>query len=169
MRVAANDYAKKVADLKKRNTVKATSKHDYYGYLAHQAVENKLEQNNLEFESKQEVGGPDAYDILFTGDKIDVKATHRDHYDIDTWWEYQNFLVFKHQVDREVLQQKDSIIFCVVDDPSSLVYIFGNISVDDFLSKSHIVGPHNTKHLKWDNYQISAKKLTPLWEFLLRA
>ena len=168
MRRAAEDYSKAVARLDKKHTLQAVSgmKHDYYGHLAEQAVQQLLESKNIPFESGELIGGPDDYDFEIYDKKVDVKATHRNNYDIDKWWNYQNFLVFQHQIDRGILEKKDSLIFCVIDDPRSKVYVFGGIYVNEFMKKARYAGPSTNPNLKWDNMQISVLALTPFWRFI---
>lgn len=170
MRAGANEYASATAKLNTSRRVRSISKHDYYGNIGHRAVELLFDGRNLQYSSDASPRKtPDDYDILFAGDRIDVKSTHRNNYDIDKWWKYQKFLVFEHQVNRGILQKKDSIVFCVVDDKESTTYIFGAILVTDFIKKAKKVGPDTNPNLKWENREISIYHLKPFWKFMLRA
>lgn len=169
MRAEGKKFASAISSINNKHTLDAYNKRDYIGSLGHQAVENIMHSKNLYFESNTGVQiGPDKYDILFSGDKIDVKSSHKNNYDIEKWWKYQNFLVLEHQIKRGVLQQKDSLVFCIVDGPRDSVHIFGGIQVNEFLRKAQKVGPKTHPHLKWDNRQIKVHQLKPFWEFIYR-
>lgn len=146
---------------------KGGNRHDYIGSLGHQAVEEALKQYGVDFESVRGKLKPDNCDIEIVTDngsiKIDIKAVERPfkpHY-INT----TQFLVFQHQIDRGIIQKKDWLIFVLID--GDYAYIFGCISVSDFLLKGKHVGADTTDgRIKYDNWGINAYNLVPLGDFL---
>lgn len=167
-RVNAEQYAIELAQQDRDYRVKPMKghSHDYYGYLAQSAVDGVLEDKGVAFESQKAKPTPDSFDLKIADETYDVKATHRNNYDIDKWWNYQKFLIFEHQIERGIIQKKDSLIFCIVDDPKSYVYIFGALSVNDFLKFAKKVGPKTNPNLKWDNREISVTALRPFWKYI---
>jgi hypothetical protein len=161
MQRAATDEAMELAGITSglRNAHGFGSKnHDYVGSIAHQAVERLFERYGMIYESSRGGKTSDEWDILYDGDKIDVKGTRGEL--SDKWFFNESFLIFQHQVDRGIIQKKDYLVFVKVGEEKA--YIFGIIATDDFLQKAV------DRKLKYDNKEIKAHQLKPFDRYVFR-
>lgn len=143
------------------NTRPVISERDIIGSLAHQAVEVFLDSQELAYKSYRKIKYQhgDNLDIEYENDKIDVKGTHGE---LDQWFYNKNFLVFQDQLDDPKINKLTHFVFVLVKPDFSEAYIFGIISIGDFLSKSKEV------ILKYKNQEIRAYQLRPFRKYIWR-
>ena len=158
------EEAKKEADFLKirygEKTRAAYEDRDLIGSLAHQVVEKKLQELELPFIShrtKKMVG--DDFDIYYEGDVIDVKGTHGE---LDQWFYNKEFLVFQKQLDDPKIEKINYFVFVMISKDLKTGWIFGAISVRDFLEKSRQVT------LKYENRGIRAYQLKKFLDYVYR-
>jgi hypothetical protein len=143
-----------------RKTRAAYGERDLIGSLAHQVVEVKLLELGLSFESQRKKKMPgDDFDIYYEGDAIDVKGTHGE---LDDYFYNKEFLVFQKQLDDPKINQIDYFVFVMVSTILNEGWIFGAISLSDFMEKSYPV------KLKFENRGIRAYQLKPFLSYIFR-
>lgn len=135
--------------------------HNVIGSLAHQAVEIALENMGVAYTSYRReiyVGG-DKCDIEYDTDTIDVKGTHGI---LDKWFYNKDFLVFADQLKDEKIKEISHFLFTLVHKDLTTVWIFGIITVSEFLDRATPV------RLKYDNLAIKARYLRPFRSYIFR-
>lgn len=135
----------------------ATTNRDIIGSLAHQAVEIKLKEWGMPFESYRKVKyqGGDKGDLKYENDLIDIKGT-------GSGWlkDNRDFLVFANEIPKMKAVNITHLCFVVVKLEEEKIYIYGVIPFDDFLEISEPL------KLTWDNLKITADKLTPFIDYI---
>jgi hypothetical protein len=143
-------------------TIKLTDDYNIVGSLGHQAVEKKLESSGLDFKSfrkEKYIDRGDYLDIQFNEDLLDVKS-HKGTLD-EKWFYNQSFLVMTHQIEK-LKKEVSHLCFVLVDLDNNYCYLYGVISVADFIDKAL------PKKLKYDNFEIKAKDLRPFDSYIFK-
>lgn len=150
-----------------KNTRPATNKRDIIGSLAHQAVEKAIDTTSISYTSYRTTKYErcDSCDIICNEQAIDVKGTKGQPH--AKYFYREQFLVFANQVESTKFDLLDQLCFVQVDLDNMDAYIYGFISTHDFKEKAEIIGPND--FLRWKNYGIRARFLTPFHKFIYRA
>lgn len=145
-----------------QTTRAAKADRDVIGSLAHQIVEQKFIDYNLPFVStrQEQYKRGDTLDIVYEQDKIDVKGTEGEP---DPKYFYnEQFLVFRKQVDDPKFKLLTHLIFCKISPSRAEGWIYGVISVPDFIENSYDV------KLQWDNKAVRSFQLKPFLPYVYR-
>lgn len=135
---------------------------DLVGSIAHQAVEIAFERLNLQFTSTRTVAykGGDAFDIVYEEDFIDVKGTARKFN--EKYFYNESFLVYQKQLDDPKIEKITHFCFVSVDFEGAKAYVFGVISLSEFMRKS------TERQLQYMNREIKAYQLKPFRKYAFR-
>lgn len=145
----------------------AKNDRDIIGSLAHQIVESKFDDLGLPYKStrKEQYKRGDTLDIMYENDKIDVKGTEGEPN--EKYFYNEQFYVFARQVDDPKFMQLSHLIFCKIAHDRSQGWIYGVMSVPDFIDGCVFV-PAGTHGLRWDNQEVRAHQLKPFLSYVFR-
>jgi hypothetical protein len=144
-----------------------TQNRDIIGSLAHQIVEVKFNDfglahtsSRISYEGNKFLDHGDTFDIQYENDFIDVKG-HAGTPNTQYFYNEQ-FLVFQKQIDTPKFNDLTHLCFCKVAPDYSRGWIYGVISVSQFLDLAVPVT------LQYQNQGIKSRQLTPFMDYVFR-
>lgn len=149
-----------------QKTRNAAEDRDIIGSLAHQAVEKKLSELGLYYEStrkiKYETG--DSFDIRYENDFLDVKGSKGIFN--EKYFYNREFCIFQEQLDDPKIEKITHFCFVEISPFFDTAYIYGVISRGDFQEQA-IIKPQ-TEIWKWASQGIRAYQLRPFFNYVFR-
>lgn len=149
-----------------QKTRNAAEDRDIIGSLAHQAVEQKLSELGLYYESTRKVKYEkgDAFDILYENDFLDVKGSKGIFN--EKYFYNREFCVFQEQLDDPKIETISHFCFVEISPFFDEAFIYGVVERNDFLERA--ISKPQTESWKWPSMGIRAYQLRPFLDYVFR-